>query len=199
MYNLAKARVLGLGYGCGAEKFVSLAASYGVDLVEEQSRRVVNAYRNSNPKIVHLWNQLDRGLLRSKADGFFEIELPSGRSMQYLDISVRNGRVSAKVQHGGAKRSYWGSMACENLTQAVARDVFAQNLLKWHEFLSENGLGRILWHVHDESITKPRAGLTARDLEDLRVANEQILGSNVDWMPGCPIAAEAKIVEHYEK
>src|SRR5690606_32849431 len=53
--QLAKARVLGLGFGCGPEKFVSVAKSMaGLEISLEESKRIVGEYRESNPKVVGL-------------------------------------------------------------------------------------------------------------------------------------------------
>lgn len=43
LYALAKARVLGLGYGCGWEKFIILAAMYGIDITEKDEEFALRA------------------------------------------------------------------------------------------------------------------------------------------------------------
>lgn len=57
LYALAKARVLGLGYGCGWEKFILLAAIYGVDITEGDQDFAVEA---SVDKAVHRRVQFER-------------------------------------------------------------------------------------------------------------------------------------------
>ena len=52
--QLAKIRVLGLGYGCGAARFRDLAGSWGCHMELDQARAVVQNYRNSNAKIYKL-------------------------------------------------------------------------------------------------------------------------------------------------
>ena len=49
MRKLCKARLLGLGYGCGPAKFVEVAKSYGVNMTESQAKEQVLLYRAQNP------------------------------------------------------------------------------------------------------------------------------------------------------
>jgi hypothetical protein len=59
LYALCKAQVLALGYGCGAEKFVHMAKQYaGLEITEEQAKRIVDDFRHRNPKITSFWNRL---------------------------------------------------------------------------------------------------------------------------------------------
>jgi hypothetical protein len=59
MRQLAKARVLGLGFGCGWRKFVEVArVMAGLELSDSESKRIVTEFRESNPLIVDLWNRL---------------------------------------------------------------------------------------------------------------------------------------------
>jgi DNA polymerase I-like protein with 3'-5' exonuclease and polymerase domains len=58
--QLAKARVLGLGFGCGWRKFIEVArVMAGLELTEDQSKSVVEKFRDSNPRIVRLWDRLE--------------------------------------------------------------------------------------------------------------------------------------------
>lgn len=114
-YQLAKIQVLGLGYGCGWEKFITIASQYGIDLTEgdrefipvrypegqvcldkdglpimrsgygETSRGIVNDYRAAKPLVTGLWRQLDEAF-KNSVGGDFEIELPSGRKLRYPEV-----------------------------------------------------------------------------------------------------------------
>jgi hypothetical protein len=87
----------------------------------------------------------------------------------------------------GRHKGYYGGKLTENLVQATARDVFADQMLDMHE----GGL-RVLFSSHDEAILEVDQDVTAKDVE-------HEMSKCPDWMPGCPIAAEAKEVPHYLK
>lgn len=53
LYALAKARVLGLGYGCGWKKFIQLAAIAGVDITENDKEHALQA--SVDKKIYRRW------------------------------------------------------------------------------------------------------------------------------------------------
>ena len=61
LYRLAKARVLGLGYGAGAAVFVRIAKTMaGLDITQHQAQQIVSAFRSSNKHITQLWAKLEQ-------------------------------------------------------------------------------------------------------------------------------------------
>jgi hypothetical protein len=143
MRSLAKSRVLGLGYGCGPKKFVSVAKNLGgLEITFAEAKQTVADFRAKNPRISRLWKQLDRAFKRS-AGGDYSIQLPSGRCLTYFDVhKTPRGYFAARTVRGGRVRSLYGGLLCENLVQATARDLFADHLLKIHRYLSGVPLGR---------------------------------------------------------
>ena len=134
LYQLAKARVLGLGYGCDAEKFVDVAkALAGLELSLEESEQIVTDYRQQNKDIVSHWADLSLKLKRHVACYLsndleietFAIKLPSGRNLNYFEPTSDTVSRMGHPQH----RRVWGGVLCENETQAVARDIFAVTYL----------------------------------------------------------------------
>lgn len=232
LYALAKARVLGLGFGCGPEKFITVAQTMaGLDITKDDpqfihatdkegepifdkegqpvlvsgrgfhSRRVVKEYRESNPKVVALWKKLDQGFKNSEG-GDFKVELPSGREMRYGKVrrecrsvlDEETGTVSKKwiftADIGGRRFPLYGGLLTENLVQATARDVFAEQVLKLDtEFGSCN---RVLFTSHDEAINEANDNVSKKDVE-------HIMSQAPEWMPGLPVACEAKESAHYLK
>lgn len=218
LYALAKARVLALGYGCGWSKFIEMARVYGIDITKDdpefmidpntgkqisgygkRSREVVADYRKQNPKITGLWGRLDEGFKRSVSDGVFSVQLPSGRYMTYPKVrccrEVRadpeTGKPIAKTVFkadiGGRMESLYGGLLVENLCQSAARDLFAHGLLR-----TEAAGFPSLFHAHDENVLEVDSSVTPADVE-----REMCVCP--DWMPGMPLAAEAKEVERYCK
>lgn len=222
LYKLAKARILGLGYQCGWEKFIVMAmdlARYDVtkddpEWIEEKnpftgevkkvsgygfnSKRIVKEFRDQNPKIVAMWAALDDAFRRSVGDDFI-LTLPNGRKMRYdkvkggvkIVVNKETGLPQRQYEYSanadGRYKHFYGGKLTENLVQAVARDVFGEQLVAMEDRGWPN-----LFHVHDEVILEVDQSVTARDVE-------VEMSRCPDWLPGCPIAAEAKEVSHYCK
>ncbi|HYG24505.1 MAG TPA: DNA polymerase [Verrucomicrobiae bacterium] len=198
LYALAKIQVLGLGYGCGWEKFVAIAASYGVLLTPEKSQELVTSFRAQNPLTTGLWRTLDDAFKQS-IHSDFEMALPSGRTMTYRGVSrvVRSKKdketgkwradwaFTALV--GDKRKTLYGGLLTENLVQATARDVFGQHLLAL-----EDQVGDVIFHVHDEAITEVDQDVTVKDVE-------HVMSRTPDWLEGCPVSCEAQEAAHYLK
>lgn len=186
LYSLAKARVLGLGYGCGPEKFVAVARIMGgIEITLPEAEKVVTEFRQSNRRITALWNRLQTDFRRS-ANGDYEIELPSGRRLTYRNVSGKGGW-TAQTERGGPRQYIYGGRLAENLTQSVARDVFAEALLR----LARAGID-VVFHVHDEAVCEVPVGTGTEEITRLMTVTP-------DWLPGCPLAAEATVTNRYCK
>lgn len=196
LYQLAKARVLGLGYQCGAKRFREVAkAMAGLELSEEECEETVNGFRNNNMNIVNYWRarqrDLDRAGRMEPPENFYEAVLPSGRSIKYWNLS-RHIAKTAVCTLGENARSYYGGKITENIVQATARDIFAECLLRAHRA----GF-KVVLHVHDEMVVEAdaaEAGAAAKELE-------RIMSTPPAWWDGqrCPLEAEATIMERYAK
>tara|TARA_Y100000817_G_C16478274_1_gene376896 strand:- start:138 stop:431 length:294 start_codon:yes stop_codon:yes gene_type:complete len=84
----------------------------------------------------------------------------------------------------------WGGLLSENLSQALARDIFSYILTQLHKKGHE-----VILHVHDEVVIECDEEKADEVLEDvLRVMSEA-----PPWIPDIPLAAEGKILNKYEK
>lgn len=221
-YALAKARVLGLGYGAGWEKFITMAQTLArVDITEGDpdtvmiqdpvtgqakqvsgygfnSKKIVKQFREDNKRIVDLWYSLDSAMKRS-VGADFSITLPSGRQLRYEKVrgerriepdpetKMPKSKSVYTVQIGHKRVLTYGGKLCENVTQACARDVFGWQLVN----MEDNGWDN-LFSAHDEAVEEVDQSVTARDVE-------REMSRCPEWLEGCPIAAEAKEVAHYQK
>ncbi|MDF7824109.1 DNA polymerase [Pontiellaceae bacterium B12227] len=192
MRSLAKARTLGLGYGCGPKKFVAVAKNLGgIDITFAEARQSVQDFRSKNVRISNLWKRLDREFKRS-AGGDYHVELPSGRELRYLSVCKNpHGYYTATTERGGRRRKLYGGLLTENLVQATARDVFAEHLLA----IQRAGIGRIVFHVHDEVIVEVPESMADQAREQILA----IMSTTPEWIAGCPVEAEATIHKHYTK
>lgn len=125
------------------------------------------------------------------------IILPSGRPIVY-----RNARVSYKMTDWGSLRPdctyqgregrehVYGGLLVENITQAVARDVFVAGLLR----AKAAGIPTILT-VHDEGVCLvPR-----QDAKDGLAVLVRCMSEPVEWAPGLPLAAKGFHGPRYKK
>jgi DNA polymerase I-like protein with 3'-5' exonuclease and polymerase domains len=198
MRQLAKARVLGLGYGCGAEKFRYVAKIMaGLDISLDEAQEIVQSYRSTNPLIIGLWKKLDRAMRAAvnEKNQTFELTLPSGRTLTYREVTASGegrGDYRCKIPRGGtmAPTKLYGGLLAENATQAFARDVFMDRCDTLEQFGAE-----IIMRVHDEVVIV----VEERFSEGYKADVEAILSTPPDWCKTLPLGAEAIISKFYMK
>lgn len=215
--QLGKATVLGCGYQMGGSKFVDTAAAYGVIIDEPFSFQVVDAYRTKFWRVKDLWYAQQNAAIEAvdaqepveagpvtwvPTPEFLYCELPSGRRLAYPDAQV----VEREVPWGGTKPALtymgvnpynrqwqrqhaYGGMLVENITQAVARDLMAEAMLR----MERGGLYQPVLSVHDELIAE--ADLEKGDVHEF----EQLMAECPPWATGCPVVAEGWVGERYHK
>lgn len=186
MRRFAKARVLGLGYQCGAARFIEVAQFLaGLTLTAQESEKTVRDFRESNPKITRLWRKLQRALDAS-AGKDLTITLPSGNVLSYEKVSCREGDYTGMVsKHGKMMRvKLYGGLLCENLVQATARDIFGECLLRLDQHYD------LVLQTHDEAVVEVPDATDAQDIVKLMTIPPS-------WMPNIPLAAEAVEGKNY--
>lgn len=192
---------LGLGYGCGGGRFQEFAGGFGIDYTLVEAEAAVAKFRATNPKIVKLWNRLGAEFVRCGTMGeTMEIELPTGRTLRYYNIKKETWVTSegerktgwrATTERGNKIREpFWGSKLTENLVQALARDVFAQAVLRiWNAGI------RVLWTVHDELICEVPENTVD---ESIKLIEQEMTLPHPE-MPELPLAVDAHVAEYYDK
>ena len=186
--QLAKIRVLGLGYGCGHIRFRDLAASWGHHLTANESKATVEAYRRAYHLVTNFWEECNRDMKAEVGDNH-HIELPNGRFIRYFNVHQDSRNLLASTTMGEHPRYWYGGKICENLVQGVARDVFTDCYYRVMKAGYE-----ILWSVHDELIIEV-------DIDDTTACKhiEKIMSTAPEWLSDCPIAAEAYEANAYTK
>lgn len=130
-------------------------------------------------------------------------ELPSNRRLAYYGANVRyephpyNEEISTpKIYHlaveGPGKKwemvGTWAGTLCENIVQAIARDLLADAMLK-----IESAKFDIVLHVHDEIVAEaPKSARTFNEFEIL-------MSSIPEWALGLPIKVEGYSADRYRK
>jgi len=182
-----KIAVLALGYQ-GAVGSLRVMGGEGTDA---ELLALVKKWRKANPRIVKFWAHLEAvfrtggtvGKLTVEVDGSDRIiRLPSGRGLHYHKVSAGSRLRYAHIQ--GYREDTYGGRLAENVTQAVARDLLADAMLR----LDQAGY-YVVGHVHDEVIVE------SDDLEGIK----EIMKTGPDWADGLPLDASADRVERYTK
>lgn len=210
---VGKTTVLGCGYQCGSQKFLHMlkvaARRDGFKLVDESQEfadRVVGAYRQKNHQIVQFWYKAQEAIPHLAAGTTFQlgpykianhrVYLPNGTTLFFPDLrqaydedSGRNEWSYLRVRGRAKTRAkLYGGKLVENITQAVARIVMSDAMLKildryW-----------ILGTVHDELL------IEIDEHEDEVAAKafvEAMMTACPDWAPGIPLACEGSAGNHY--
>jgi len=144
---VGKTTILGAGYGMGAAKFQMQLKAFNVDIDLDECQKIINVYRETYPNIPALWRQGQRcleSILTKKACDFGVVDavqfdsreygflLPSGLWQRYEGLRKVDDGTKVEYEYGtrkGAVKIYGGKVV-ENLCQAVARCVIAEQMLK---------------------------------------------------------------------
>jgi DNA polymerase len=103
------------------------------------------------------------------------------------DGRMRKPAWTASVERGGPQIPFYGGKLCENLVQAVARDVMGAAVLR----LEKAGCP-VVMHIHDEAVCEVDKNVPAGEIE-------RLMSESPEWLEGCPIGAEAVDAERYKK
>lgn len=200
---------LALGYGgsVGALKAMG-ALNYG--LTEEELKPLVDAWRQSNPRIVKFWWDVDRAATTCVRDrvpaethgirffyqsGMMFIVLPSGRKLVYVKPKMgvnRYGSESVTYEGVGEQKKWlrlesYGPKFVENIVQATARDILVEAMRR----LEAAGYP-IVMHVHDEAVIEAPADTS---LDDICA----IMGQTPSWAEGLLLRADGYVCDFYQK
>ncbi len=141
-------------------------------------------------------------------DKFLLCELPSGRRLAYPDPEVRKKKMPWTDKYGNEvwkdtlsymgidaytrqwqRQSAYGGLLVENQTQACARDIMADAMLR----IERDSPYDIILSVHDELLAEADEGVGGvKDFERRVAATEA-------WADGCPIEAEGWTGFRYRK
>lgn len=198
---------LALGYG-GSVGALKAMGALEMGLTEDELRPLVDAWRQSNPKIVKFWWDVDRavmeavkykhttsnyGLTFSCRSGMLFITLPSGRTLSYVKPKVGTNKFGGEciTYEGTGMTKKWerldsyGPKFVENIVQATARDilVYAMQTLRCCS---------IVMHIHDEIV------IEADPHMPLESVCEQMARTPA-WAKGLLLRADGYATDFYKK
>ena len=210
--NVAKAAVLGNGYGQGGFGFQRYAKAYGIDFNLEEAQKVVDDYRRINSKVVEFWRacsyavqcMLEGRSFSFGVNGCLRIEgqsllLPSGRRIYYREIQERDqinpltDEVVGKdtVYYDPRKRAWrriHGPLMTENICQATAADVINTQAVYAFETWGYAPVAQ----VHDALVYIERNPLDGF-LANMKTA----MSITPDWLPYVPLKGDAEVGPSY--
>lgn len=147
---VGKTTILGAGYGMGSAKFKNQLKTFGVEVTDEEAKRIIDTYRATYPQIVALWKTAGdsiKAILRNQIthlgrndvlaiDGKDGIRLPNGLYIRYPNLrAIQNDDGKAEVVYD-VKRGkqviptrIYGGKLIENVCQALARIIIGDQML----------------------------------------------------------------------
>ena len=198
---------LALGYG-GSVGALKAMGAIEMGLTEEELPPLVDAWRQSNPRIVEFWWAVDRavmeavrykhstssyGLTFSCRSGMLFIKLPSGRNLAYVKPKIGTNKFGGECityEGVGATKKWerldsYGPKFVENIVQATARDIlcYAMRTLRCCS---------IVMHIHDELVIEA----------DSRVSLDSVceqMGRTPPWATGLLLRADGYATPFYKK
>jgi DNA polymerase len=146
---VGKTTILGAGYGMGAVKFGLQLKTFGVDLPEEEAKRIIDVYRTTYEWIPLLWRQAGLALEAMMTDqtaplgrkgvlaveGKKGIRLPNGMYIKYPNLRSWTNEGKAELVYDTKKgkttvpNRIYGGKVIENVCQALARIVIGEQML----------------------------------------------------------------------
>lgn len=216
--SIGKVSELAFGYQGGLGAWRQFSPDDG--RTDDEIDGFKNAWRDRYPKIVDLWYALERaamsavknpgktfdvnGLIRYKMSGsFLFCRLPSSRVIVYPYPDIRQKEMpwgeeraamfflgqNTITRKWGRMDTYGGKLS-ENVTQAVARDVLADAMIR----LSNQGF-EIVMHVHDEIVAETEAVSAASQFPRFTAC----MAALPRWAEGLPIAVSGWHGRRYRK
>lgn len=163
--------------------------------------------RKNGERAIRIWRTVETDSSGRKVPGWWLcMELPSGRILSYPGIGVsvtketdEDGRVNTnvRIKYQGENQltRQWttlythGGKACENIVQALCRDLLAYAMIN-----VEGGGYPIVLSVHDELVCE------TPDTPEYNVAElEKLMCALPEWAEGFPLVAEGQELKRYAK
>ncbi len=202
---VGKTTILGAGYGMGSQKFQNQLKNFGVVLELEETKRVIDTYRQTYPAIPQLWQDAHailgaiigdqyaefgrNGIL--KVEGRKGIRLPNGLYIKYPNLRLTetesNGRLRTEFVYDTRRgkqtvpNRIYGGKVIENVCQALARIVIGMQMLMVAKKY------RVVMTVHDA------IGCIVPEAEADRAQEyvELCMRLRPQWAPELPLNCEA--------
>ena len=204
--QVGKVAHLGLGFGAGAPTFQKVAKLMGgVDLDLPESEKITYRWRDEYQEIVQGWKTCHDMLPEMAAGAAYEVDpwglvtttqnalvLPSGRHIRYPALCKEEGGKGRDEWWYGTGRNrariYAGKID-ENIVQALARDIIAENAFAVYKELKV----RPSLMVHDELVYVVHEDQAQHVLDTV----QRIMRTPPVWWPQLITWSEGDIADTY--
>lgn len=213
--NVGKTARLGLGYGMGSPKFRGTLASGPMGsapilVSADFAQMAVSVFRSDNPATVRFWqfmNSMLELMMLPDCDARYgplhftheTIWLPNGMPLRYPNMRKvedqwpdGSPKQSIVCTRGGKTVNLYGGIMTENVVQALARIVVAQQIL-WA--LDEFPDARLLMTTHDEGAFR----MPDDNADDRQERLNHLFTRPPDWCPDLPLGSEGGYARNYSK
>ena len=202
---MGKTTVLGAGYGMGAVKFQAQLKTSDVDVSLEECQRIISVYRTTYDRIPALWRQgqacvealvtgnaasfgcQDAVVFDASKGGFL---LPSGLWQRYEGLAKvmdAEGKVQYEYKTRKGPTKIYGGKVVENICQAVARCVIAEQMLRIAKRY------KVVLTVHDAvACIAPEA-----EAEEAVAYVESCMRWRPEWAATLPLNCESGVGKSY--
>jgi DNA polymerase len=193
------------GYGVGHVKLQGfLKTQAGVEVTLAEAKRIIDAYRSSAGQIAAFWQKAGNGLTALMQGQTVQVDaigvvqaiagkgmtLPNGLHIQYPGLRAvvgDDGKRELVYTSKGLPVRIYGGKVVENVCQAVARQVVAEQMLRVAKRY------KVVLTVHDAIaiIAKKEEAVEAQ------AYLEECMSWNPKWAAGLPLACESGMGESY--
>lgn len=204
--QVGKTVVLGAGYGVGHVKLQGfLKNQAGVEVTLDEAKRIIDTYRSTSFKIANFWRNAGDSLSALAAGQTMNVDdiglvkavpgkglsLPSGLFIQYPNLRVvtnpETGKTEVVYTSKGLPVRIYGGKVVENICQAVARQIVAEQMLRVSKRY------KVVLTVHDA------VAIVAKKEEaaEAQAYLEECMSWNPKWAEGLPLSCESGVGESY--
>ena len=200
---VGKTTILGAGYGMGGPKFQAQLKTFGTDLSTDECARIISVYRSRYSKIPQLWRESQEALrcmvrgqtMKLGHNGLLTVDdkgilLPNGLYIFYngiREVADNEGKRQFVYTTRTGPNKIYGGKVVENFTQAVARCIIGEQMLKIAKRY------KVVLTVHDA------IGIIARreEADEARAYVETCMRWVPTWAEGLPVNCESGMGDSY--
>jgi DNA polymerase I-like protein with 3'-5' exonuclease and polymerase domains len=200
---VGKTTILGAGYGMGGPKFQAQLKTFGTDLSTEECARIISVYRSRYSSIPQLWRDSQEALrcmvrgqtMKLGRNGLLTVDdkgilLPNGLYIYYngiREVADNEGKRQFVYTTRTGPNKIYGGKVVENFTQAVARCIIGEQMLKIAKRY------KVVLTVHDA------IGIVARreEADEARAYVETCMRWVPAWAEGLPVNCESGMGDSY--